>query len=237
VAYRYARRPPAHCACGSRTTRPTTRCSSTPHHEEVPAGAASPRQPPAHARAGRRRVCRVMPARSRHSGTVTVNGPGTQIFSGPNVAPGGLSVIGGAAALHAGAVLDGPAAVQAPGALHTAGAVAIGGLGGDGALSLGLPAPGDASPSAPHIAFLSTEPHRPLAGQELHPPVRPGQRGTAVVNGISSPGDGIRHLHRVASLSLTRQCARGTALGPVPPTPASSRCDDMCYCRGGPASP
>jgi len=211
-------------------------------NEEVPAGAASPAPAATLTLAPAADESAEYAGAFTGSGTVTVNGPGTQIFSGPNVAPGGISVTGGAAALHAGAVLDGPAAVHAPGALHTAGAVAIGGLGGDGVLALGLPAPGDASPSAPHIAFLSTDASTGLSPDKSYTHLYDlGNVGPAVVNGITFTKVTGNTATFTASPSLSTHAGNllsGAALGPVPTDSGLfALLTDMCYVAGALPAP
>lgn len=243
VAYRYRPSP-----SGALRVRLTPHASNNTLHlygltnEEVPAGTASPAPAATLTLAPATDESAEYAGTFTGSGTVTVNGPGTQIFSGPNVAPGGISVTGGAAALHAGAVLDGPAAVHAPGALHTAGAVAVGGLGGDGALALGLPAPGDAAPSTPHLAFLSTDASTGLSPDKTYTHLYDlGNVGPAVVNGITFTKVTGNTATFTASPPLSSHAGNtltGTALGPVPTDSGLfALLTDMCYVAGATPAP
>ncbi len=235
VAYRYRPSP-----SGALRVRLTPHASNNTLHfygltnEEVPAGTASPAPAATLTLAPAADESAEYAGAFTGSGTVTVNGPGTQIFSGPNVAPGGLAVTGGAAALHAGAVLDGPAAVHAPGALHTAGAVAIGGLGGDGALAIGLPAPGDAAPSAPHLAYLSTDASTGLSPDKTYTHLYDlGNLDTVVINGVTFSRVTANTATFTVSPPLSSHAGNvlsGTALGPVPTDSGLfTLLKDMCY--------
>jgi autotransporter-associated beta strand protein len=167
-------------------------------------------------------------------GLVAVAGPGTQAFSGVNTTPDGLAVTGGAAALHAGAVVTGPAAVSAPGALHVTGAAETGGLTGDGALALGLPAPGDPSPSAARIVFLSDDASTGISPDKRYTHLYDlGNLDPAVINGVAFAKVTGNTPTFTASPVLTSHNGNdfsGSALGPVPTASALyTLLKDMTY--------
>lgn len=176
------------------------------------------------------------------NGTVTVAGPGTQIFSGPNISSGGLTITGGAAALHAGTIIDSSAFVQTPGALHTAGPVEINGLSGNGALALGLPAPGDTAPSTPYLVFLSTDASTGISTDKTYTHLYDlGGANPATINGVAFikvTGNTDTFSASPSLYSHSGASFAGSARGPVPADSALyTLLFDMCYVGGADPAP